>query len=144
MLQSPEGLQHFNEAEYITTIGLQGTVKGRFFNDTLSLDKYKLDSFKMVVSSEAPSTTLGSLGLGFGAEDNATVLDAMVAADLIKSRKYSLWLNSHKSDTGARKPAASSSASQRRPRVKRLLLPRGLPRQPQASHLPTMSRNLSA
>jgi hypothetical protein len=25
----------------------------------------------------------------------------MVAADLIKSRTYSLWLNSHKSDTGA-------------------------------------------
>ena len=89
------------ETDFVTTIGIQGTVKGRFFNDTLSLEKYKLNSFKMVVASEAPSTTLGSLGLGFGREGNVTVLDAMVAADLIKSRTYSLWLNSLKSDTGA-------------------------------------------
>ena len=82
-------------------LGSAGIVKGKFFNDTLSLDKYKLDNFTMVVASGAPSEIQGSIGLGFGQEGNVTVLDAMVAADLIKSRTYSLWLNSPKSDTGA-------------------------------------------
>jgi hypothetical protein len=83
------------------TVNSEGTVKGKFFNDTISLGNYKLVNFKMVAATEAPNGIEGSLGLDFGDEGNVTVLDAMVAADLIKSRTYSLWLNSKKSDAGA-------------------------------------------
>lgn len=89
------------EADYTMAAGNDDIVKGKFFNDTLSFDKYKLDNFMMVVASDAPQEMEGSIGLGFGQEGNVTVLDAMVNADLIKSRTYSLWLNSPKSDTGA-------------------------------------------
>ena len=92
------------EAGYTTTIGVEGTVKGKYFKDTLGLDNFKLDNYTMVVATEASSELEGILGLGFaipGKSTNVTVLDAMVAANLIKSRTYSLYLNSHKSQTGA-------------------------------------------
>jgi hypothetical protein len=59
-----------------------------------------LENFTMVVISDAPSLMQSILGLVFGQDGNMTVLDAMVAAGLIKSRTYSLWLSGHKSQTG--------------------------------------------
>jgi hypothetical protein len=85
------------EVGYATSVQDAGSVKGKFFNDTISLDHYKLDNFTMVAASDAPSYMQSILGLGFGQDGNVTVLDAMVAAGLIKSRTYSLWLSGHKS-----------------------------------------------
>ena len=88
------------EGHYFTTFANEDIVKGKYFYDTLTLNNFKLDNFTMAVASEAPPDMQGVLGLGFGG-GNTTVLDAMVAADIIKSRTYSLWLNSHKSEKGA-------------------------------------------
>jgi hypothetical protein len=86
-------------------------VEGEYFIDDLALGDFKLKQVTMALATKARNVMEGSLGLGIPAgeayvmSDNATtpyktVLDEMIGQDLIKSRTFSIWLDSRSADIG--------------------------------------------